>query len=79
MAKETAYFIAEKSLGAHDSKEIKRELGRLPGVSSVSVNPQNHLVAVDYDSAGVSYDKIENSLNRMGYQILADASLINTR
>ena len=49
------------------------------GVHSVSVSLDSHLVAIDYDSSGVSYDLIENRLNKMGYQIAADASDIHTR
>lgn len=79
MANESAYFIATSVNGRHDIKEIKKELDCLHGVTSVSVNQKNDLVCVDYDSSGVSYDKIENSLNKLGYQIAADASNIHTR
>jgi copper chaperone CopZ len=79
MAKESAYFIARNSDGQHGRKELKQKLDQLSGVTSVSVNPKNHLVAVDYESSRVSYDQIENCLNHLGYEIAADASLINTR
>lgn len=79
MANESAYFMAKNSNGRHDRNELKKQLDRLSGVSSVSVNTENHLVAVDYDSSRVSYDQIENYINHMGFEIAADASLINTR
>ena len=79
MAKESARFIAKDVHGSHDIAEIKQELDTLHGVSSVSVNREHDLVCVDYDSSGVSYDKIENRLNKLGYQIAADASEIATR
>lgn len=76
---ESAYFTIERLGGRHDLKEIKRELGTLHGVNSVSVNTQNGAVAVDYDSSGTSYDTIENRLNKMGYEIVADDSEIQFR
>lgn len=79
MSQESAYFIAENVSGRHGFVEIKRQLDALHGVQSVSLNAQNHLVAVHYDSAGISYDKIEHCLNSLGYQIAADASRITTR
>lgn len=79
MSRESAYFIATSVNSKHDVKAVKKELDALHGVSSVSVNAQNHLVCVDYDSSGTSYDQIESRLNKMGYQIAADASNIHTR
>ena len=79
MSKESAYFIVEGINGKHDLKKVKNTLDQLHGVSSVSVNPQHHLVAVDYDSSGTSYDQIEHSLNKIGHQVAADASNIMTR
>lgn len=79
MPNESAYFIVEDTIGKHNLKEIKQKLDTLHGVSSVSVNSEHHLVCVDYDSSGASYDRIENCLNRMGYEIAADASRIHTR
>lgn len=79
MSKESAYFIAKSVTSRQDTAKIKKQLDKLHGVMSVSVNAENNLVAVDYDSAGLSYDKIENCLNKMGYEIAADASNIQTR
>lgn len=72
-------MIVEPVGGKHDLKEIKRGLDQLHGVTSVSVNPAHNLVAVDYDSSSTSYDAIEHQLNRLGFEIAADASNINTR
>lgn len=79
MASESAYFIVNSVHGKHDVKELKRELDTLHGVSSVSVNAEKNLVAVDYDSSGTSYDAIEHKLNEIGYEIAADASAIASR
>ena len=79
MPSESAYMIVERVSGKHDLMEIKRGLDQLHGVTSVSVNPSHNLVAVDYDSSGTSYDAIEHQLNKLGYEVAADASNINTR
>lgn len=79
MSNESAYLIIESPTGKHDIKAIKKELDTLHGVTSVSISPENHLVAIDYDSSGTSYDKIENCINKMGYEIAADASNIQSR
>ena len=79
MPHESAYFIIESIDGKHDLKDIKQSLDRLHGVTSVSVNTAHNLVAVDYNSAGTSYDQIENRLNKLGFQIAADASDIHTQ
>lgn len=79
MPKESAYFIVENVHSTHEVRDIKRKLDRLHGVTSVSINDSHNLVAVDYDSSGTSYDRIENCLNKMGFEIAADASQIHTR
>ncbi|RPF43341.1 heavy-metal-associated domain-containing protein [Hydrogenoanaerobacterium saccharovorans] len=76
---ENAYFIVEDTRGNHNMQDIKTKLDNLHGISSVYVDNNTHLVAVDYNSSGVSYDNIEYCLNKMGYQIAADASYIHTR
>ena len=76
---ESAFFIVERTKGSMNLQDVQRELDILHGVQSVSVNERNRLVAVGYDNSGVSYDKIENHLNKMGYQIAADASTINVQ
>lgn len=79
MPAENACFIVHSIQNTHDVKEIKKKLDILDGVSSVAVNAAHNLVSVDYNSARTSYDSIEHCLNRMGYEIAADASLVNTR
>lgn len=79
MPAEHATFVVEQISKTHDLKEIKRELDAIHGVTSVSVNPYTNRITVDYNSAGTSYDRIENRLNRLGYQITADSSVIHTQ
>lgn len=70
MPKESAYFTLRNINGKHGYKEIKKELGVVPGVISVSVS-DNH-VAVDYDNSGVQKRELEDKINGMGYDILVD-------
>lgn len=79
MPNENAYFIIENVYNKHNVKQVKKEIDSLHGVTSVTVNPEHNLVCVDYDSSGTSYDQIENKLNKMGFEIAADTSKINTR
>ena len=79
MSAEHADFIVERLRLSHDIKEVKKELDTLHGVTSVTVDSMHNLVSVDYDSSGVSYDEIENRLNKMGFEIAADASTISTQ
>ena len=79
MSQESANFIVEKVHGNHDFQQIKKQLDRIHGACCVNINDQHNLVSVDYDSSGTSYDEIENRLNKMGYEIAADASCIQTR
>lgn len=77
--RESAYFIMQSVDGRHDVQDVQAILSALHGVSRVQADPQTGLVAVDYNSAGTSYDRMEACLNRIGCQIVADASNIHTR
>lgn len=79
MPKENANFIIERQKGSHSWEDVKRTLTDLQGVTSVSLNDAHHLISLDYDSACASYDQIENQLNKLGFEIAADASEIQTR
>lgn len=69
MSKDSVYFTVEDLDDKHDLKQIKRELDTFPGVLSVSVNVDLHRVAVDFDSSGLTYHKLENRLNKMGFHV----------
>ncbi|MEM1485418.1 cation transporter [Oscillospiraceae bacterium PP1C4] len=73
MSKESAYFNIENLSGKHDLKQIKKELSTIRGVLSVGVNTDSHCVSVDFDNSGVSHERIEKCLNKMGYQISEDS------
>ncbi|MBC8585111.1 cation transporter [Youxingia wuxianensis] len=79
MPKEHAYFIVENIKGKYDLSQIKQNLHGLHGICTISADPKTHLISVNYNSARVTYDKIENRLNKLGYQIAADASNILTQ
>ena len=76
---ENAYFIVKGIYGNLSINDVKNELNSIHGIESVSVDSATNLMAVDYNSSGTSYDRIENCVNKMGYQIAADASVIHTR
>ncbi len=76
---EHAYFIVEHIKGKQELSAVEEYLRGLHGVESVKIDSAHNLVGVAYNSAGTSYDTIENCLNRHGYQIVADASEIHTR
>ncbi len=68
MAHLSAYFSLSGIDDRHDGKELKRELDRLPGVTSVSISGSGRL-AVDYDSTGVRKEHILQKLQSLGYQV----------
>lgn len=69
MSKESVYFQISDIAGNHDSKVLKRELGTVHGVLSVSVNTEKKAVAVDYDSTGVTSNRLEKRLEQLGYRV----------
>lgn len=69
MSKESAYFQISDITGNHDSKQLKRELGTLHGVLSVSVNTEKNSLAVDYDNTGVTIDRLGKRLKQLGYRV----------
>lgn len=74
MSKASAYFTLGGINGKHDKNKLKRELDTLPGVSSVSVSDDPFRVAVDFDTTGIQSDRIQQRLEKMGYEILDSRS-----
>lgn len=75
MSKQSVYFKlnTQNSFDNHKVAEIKKGLGRIHGVLSVSINEKSEKVAVDYDSTGTSREVIAHRLTKMGY----NSNLIN--
>jgi len=69
MSKASVYFTVKDSNGKHGTKELKRELGTLHGVISVSVNDQTDNVAVDFDTTGVEQEQLKTTIEKLGYDI----------
>ncbi len=67
MSKASAYFSVRGIDGKHDVKELKRDLGMLRGVMSVSVH--NTRVAVDYDTTGAGQERIQRTIEKLGYEV----------
>lgn len=72
MSKESAYYVVCNLGNKHDVKEIKNGLDKLPGVYSVSLNADTSKLAVDYEDTGVKREKIEETLTKLGYDIMED-------
>lgn len=76
MSKASAYYTVNNLDNTHDMKIIKKELGAIAGVLSVSVNSDkgHDNVAVDFDttSASAGKEKIGKKLNELGYEVTAD-------
>jgi copper chaperone CopZ len=69
MPKESISVTVSNLRGKQDLKQIKKKLGVLPGVASVSVNQENRRVAIDFDNTGVSHGQIMERLGALGYEI----------
>ena len=67
MSKETVYFELPQMSQNHDPKELKKGIGTLHGIISVSVNPKNKKVAVDFDNTGTNSEKITNRTRELGF------------
>jgi copper chaperone CopZ len=75
VAKQSAYFTVPELRDEHQVKTIKRALGKIPGVLSVSANIYSNQVAVDYDGSGADVRKIGDRLRDLGM----DARLSGSR
>ncbi len=69
MSKASVYFAVKDLNGKHGTKELKRELGTLHGVISVSVNELTDNIAVDFDTTGVKQEQLKTTIEKLGYDI----------
>ena len=58
--------------GKRDAEEIKRKLGAIPGVNSVSVSRDCGRVAVDYDTTGTGPDELREEMESFGCGIASE-------
>ena len=54
----------------HCVKAIEGSVGKLEGVSSVQVNLQENKVDVEYDITQVSIEKIKETIDDQGYDVV---------
>lgn len=66
MAMKSAYYHLPGTSGEHEMKDIKRHLKLLPGVKTVSIGPESHRLAVDYDPGAADEETIEKTLRELG-------------
>lgn len=69
---ETSVFKIDELSGERTAREIKRALDGLPGVKSVSISREDERVTVDFDSTGVSHQKIKNRLVELGFGVTSE-------
>ena len=67
--KASAYFSVDDIGDNHAVKEIKRKLGAMPGILSVSISDQTGNIAVDFDTTGQSTEEIGKRIKDLGYDI----------
>jgi copper chaperone len=55
---------------SHCENAIKKAVGALNGVSSVTVDLNGKTVTVEYESAKVALDSIKNEIEDQGYDVI---------
>ena len=55
---------------SHCENAVKNAVGKLDGVSGVTVDLAGKTVAVDYDAAKVSLQDIKNAIDDQGYDVI---------
>lgn len=65
MPKQSIYFTLSE-MNNRTVKEVKKEIDKLHGVISVSVNSEKK-VAVDFDNTGTNGEEIKNRIEGLGY------------
>lgn len=55
---------------SHCENAIKKAVGALDGVNSVTVNLKKKTVTVEYESQKVTVDSIKNEITEQGYDVI---------
>lgn len=76
MSKASFYCTVKNINGKHDIGEIKRELGAMTGIFSVSVDDGAQQLAVDFDTSGAKSEQMLKKLKKLGYET-ADSRVEN--
>lgn len=66
MLASSRFYVPELG-GRHGVKKLKRELDKIPGVTSVAVNEATGQVAVDYDDTATGEQEIRQIIADMGF------------
>lgn len=72
MSLKSISFQSQPPIRKHDTKEIKRALDTLPGVTAVSVNENVGHITVDYDNSAVNLDRISKKLSQLGISFVKE-------
>lgn len=69
MAKETKVLNVEGMSCSHCENAVKKSVGALKGVDSVSVDLKGKKVTVEYDPGQVTVDAIKDAIEDQGYDV----------
>ncbi len=67
---EKAILKVEGMSCSHCENAVKKAVGALDGVSSVTVDLKGKTVTVEYDGSKVSLDMIKNEIEDQGYDVV---------
>lgn len=70
MSKETAELRVDGMSCSHCENAVKKALGKIPGVSSVSVNLDDGTVAVEYDASTADIGQLKAAIAEEGYGVM---------
>ena len=69
MSKEISTLIVEGMSCSHCENSVKKAVGALNGVNSVTVDLKSNKVTVEYDVERVSLDTIKDTIEDQGYDV----------
>ena len=61
--------VAGTSNGTNNTAAVQREVGALPGISSVQADAETKQIQVGFDPNQVSLDQIKVTLDEAGYPV----------
>ncbi len=77
MSKCSVNFNMGSHLGKKQCKDVKKKLGAIAGVTSVTIGDNGAQVGVDYDDTGVTSETLRSKLDGMGCQVTSQTSTNN--
>ena len=72
MLKETKVLNVEGMSCSHCENAVKKSVGELTGIDSVTVDLKEKKVTVEYDSDKITIDVIKSTIEDQGYDVIND-------